>query len=249
MLADFWLPAPDGGVLVGVVLFAGALGLLALGVWRRDRRTLRRRAAEQDAVPRPVPAVATAPFHRVPESAPSSTVPAAPSQPPRAPRTNLHGRGPADNGAIAKRLWRTVAEVARVLPPHSFRVEVLLDCRGLWVEEPAFSLALAALLLHAAQHGRSHLVELAPLAPEHPLYRRSTSPQLIVHVTTDPEQAGPPSYLADRALDVCRLAGGAGSLEVDSDLWLIWPTTRQPASAERRAPAVPSTSQAPAVCA
>ncbi|MFO0580461.1 MAG: hypothetical protein U1A78_41340 [Polyangia bacterium] len=136
-----------------------------------------------------------------------------------------------------------------MLPPHSFRVEVLLDCRGLCVEEPAFSLALAALLLHAAQFGRSHLVELAPLAPEHPLYRRSTSPQLILHITTESEQAGPPSYLADRALDVCRLAGGTGSLEVDSDLWLIWPTARQPACAERQASAVPSTSQAPAVCA
>ena len=249
MLADLGLPAPDGGILLGVVLFAGALGLAALGVWRRDRRALRRRAAERDAVPQPVPETDTVPFHRIPASGPSSPEPIAPSQAPRAAQTNLHGRGYDDNGPIARRLWRTVAEVAHVLPPHSFRVEVLLDCRGLCVEEPAFSLALAALLLHAAPLGRSHLVELAPLAPEHPLYRRSASPQLIVHVTTDPEEAGPPSYLADLALDVCRLAGGAGSIEAHSDLWLIWPTTRQPACAERRASAMPSTSQAPAVCA
>ena len=249
MLADLGLAAPDGGVLVGIVLFAGALGVAALGVWRRDRRALRRRAAERDAVPQTAPKEDTAPFRRLPKSASSSPDPTAPSQVSLSARANLHSQGYEDNGPIARRLWRTVAEVARVLPPHSFRVEVLLDCRGLCVEEPAFSLALAALLLHAAQLGRSHLVELAPLAPEHPLYRRSASPQLIVHVTTDPEEAGPPSYLADRALDVCRLAGGAGSIEADSDLWLIWPTARQPACAERQASAVPSTSQAPAVCA
>lgn len=229
MLINWGLPAPDGAIWVGVVVFAGALGLAALGVWRRDRRALRRRAAERDAVPRAIPERDTSPRHAVPESRPRTPGATAAKQSPAARRANLQGHGHENNGALARRLWQTVAEVARVLPPHSFRVDVQLDCRGLYVEEPAFSLALTALLLHAAQLGRSHFVELAPLAPEHPLYRRSASPQLIVHITTEPEQPGLPSYLADRAIDLCRFAGGTGSIEVDSNLWLIWPTSPQPA--------------------
>ncbi|MFO0574262.1 MAG: hypothetical protein U1A78_09700 [Polyangia bacterium] len=232
---------------MGVVLFAGALGLAALGVWRRDRRALRRRAAERDAVPRPVPERDTAPCHTVPERRLRSAGATDAPQAPAARRTNLQVHGLENNGALARRLWRTVAEVSRVLPPHSFRVEVLLDCRGLSIEEPAFSLALAALLLHAAQLGRSHFVELAPLAPEHPLYRRSASPQLIVHITTEPEQPGLPSFLADRAIDLCRLAGGAGSVETDSNLWLIWPTRPQPAGAGIQTP--DATAQTAALCA
>ncbi|MFO0576104.1 MAG: hypothetical protein U1A78_19045 [Polyangia bacterium] len=249
MLASLGLPSPDDEVLLGIVLFAGALGLAALWVWRRDRRALRRReaAAERDAVPRPIAEPDTAPCHLPDEIDPRPHPKNSPSQPPRAAAVNVKGRGHENNGAIARRLWRTVAEVARVLPPHSFRVEVLLDCRGLSVEEPAFSLALAALLLHAAQLGRSHLIELAPLAPEHPLYRRSASPQLIVHVTSEPEQPGLPSYLADQAIDLCRLAGGAGSVEVDSNLWLIWPTSPQPAGAGVQAPS--AAAQTPAICA
>ena len=247
MLVSFGLPAPDGAILVGVVLFAGALGLAALGVWRRDRRALRRRVAERDAVPRAIPERDTSPCHAVPESGLRSPGATATSQAPAARRANLQVHGHENNGVLARRLWRTVAEVARVLPPHSFRVDVLLDCRHLYVEEPAFSLALAALLLHAAQLGRSHFIELAPLAPEHPLYRRSASPQLIVHITTEPEQQGLPSYLADRAIDLCRLAGGAGSVEVDSNLWLIWPTSPQPAGSGIQTP--DATTQTSALCA
>jgi hypothetical protein len=126
----------------------------------------------------------------------------------------------------------TVAEVARVLPQHSFSVEVLFDARGLCIAEPDFSLALASLLLHAAQIGRSHRIDLYPVAPEHPFYRRSASPLLLLRIATDPEQASLMSSLADRAVACCQLAGGMGSIEADSNLWLIWPTSQAPVRIE-----------------
>ncbi|MFO0575503.1 MAG: hypothetical protein U1A78_16030 [Polyangia bacterium] len=243
MSINLGLPAPDGAVLLGAVVFVGVLGLSAVWVWRRDRRAARRRATERDAVPRPVSEDDMTPCHRLPDDGPHS--PSGTSRGLQAAGANLRCQGTEDNGALAMRLRRTVAEVARVLPSHSFRVEVLLECREISVEEPAFSLALAALLLHAAQRGRLLFIELAPLAPEHPMYHRSASPQLIVHVTLDPEQPGPPSYLADRAIDTCRLAGGAGSVEADSNLWLIWPMRRHAVGSSVQASASAAQTSAP----
>jgi hypothetical protein len=129
----------------------------------------------------------------------------------------------------------TVAEVARVLPQHSFSVEVLFDARGLSIAEPDFSLALVSLLLHAAQIGRSHHIDLCPLAPEHPFYRCSASPQLLLRIGTDPEQSSLVTSLADRAIACCQLAGGLGSIEFDTNLWLIWPTSKAPVRIEQSA--------------
>jgi hypothetical protein len=216
MLSNWILPEVDGIVLRGVAGAVVLLALAALSVWVYDRRKQRVWTAgtEPEAVPQRVPETDGLPCHRLG------------GQP--APRRghNLICRGHEDNGPLAQRLHRTVAELAHMLPPHSFRLEVRLDCRGFAIEEPAFSLALVALLLHAAQIGRSHSIELSPLPPEHPLFQRGTSPQLLVRIATEAEPSSSPSHLADRALEACRAAGGEGSVEVDGELWLIWPTRR-----------------------
>jgi hypothetical protein len=54
--------------------------------------------------------------------------------------------------------------------------------------------------------------------------------------------------LADRAIACCQLASGLGSIEFDTNLWLIWPTNRAPVPIERLASS--DESQQPAqVCA
>jgi hypothetical protein len=227
MLANFALPSPDGSVLLLVGLFAVVLGLGAWFVWRRDLRAARR----CDAVPQPVPMTDPSPRHvlaPLPEAATAS----GPAFADQVTVKNLRGRGQHDNGPIPLRLWMTVAEVARVLPQHSFSVEVLFDARGLSIAEPDFSLALSNLLLHAAQIGRSHRIDLSPVAPEHPFYRRSASPQLLLRIGTDPEQDSLLTGLGDRAIACCQLAGGLGSIEVDTNLWLIWPASKAPVRVE-----------------
>ena len=47
-------------------------------------------------------------------------------------------------------------EIAHVLPHHAFTFETDPELRGLRVEAPDFPLPFAALLLHAAQTGRTH---------------------------------------------------------------------------------------------
>jgi hypothetical protein len=230
MLANFALPSPDGSVLVLVGLLASAFGLGAWFVWRRDLRAARR----CDAVPQPVSETDPSPRHVLAASSETAT-PDGPALADQVTVRNLRGRGHLDNGSIPLRLWMTVAEVARVLPQHSFSVEVLFDARGLSIAEPDFSLALVSLLLHAAQIGRSHHIDLCPLAPEHPFYRRSASPQLLLRIGTDPEQSSLVTSLADRAIACCQLAGGLGSTEFDTNLWLIWPTSKAPVRIEQSA--------------
>ena len=243
MLANFALPGPDGAVLVLVGLLAVALGLGAWLVWRRDLRAARR----CDAVPRPVSQTDPSPRHAL-ASEVGATASSGPVLADQVQVKNLRGHGHMHNGPIPLSLWMTVAEVARVLPQHSFSVEVLFDARGLSIAEPGFSLSLASLLLHAAQIGRSHHIALCPLAPEHPLYHRSASPQVFLRIATDPEQASLLTYLADRAIACCQLAEGVGSIEADTNLWLIWPTSKAPVRVAPSASSDPS--QQPAlVCA
>ena len=243
MLANFALPAPDGWILVAVGLIALVLALGAWAVWRRDLRT----AHGREAVPQPVSQTDPSPRHvfaSASEAAASSGLMLAD----QVTVKNLRGHGHMHNGPIPLRLWMTVAEVARVLPQHSFSVEVLFDARGLAIAEPDFSLSLASLLLHAAQIGRKHHIDLWPLAPEHPLYRRSASPLLILRITTEPEQASLLTYLADRAIACCQLADGIGSIEADTNLWLIWPTSKAPIRVDQQASSIPPRQPAP-VCA
>ena len=235
MLANFALPTPDGSVLALVGLLAVVFGLGALLVWRRDLRTVRR----GEAAPRPVLQTDPSPRHVLASSADAAS-PSAPALADQVQVKNLRGHGHQHNGPIPLRLWMTLAEVARVLPQHSFSVEVLFDARGLCIAEPDFSLALSSLLLHAAQIGRSHHIDLSPLAPEHPHYRRSASPQLLLRIGTDPEQASLLTGLGDRAIACCQLTGGMGSIETDTDLWLIWPTSKVPVRVES-----PSSSDGP----
>lgn len=243
MLANFALSSSDGSVLILVGLLAVAFGFGAWLVWRRDLRAAR----GCEAVPQPVSQ--TDPLPRQVLAPVSGGTPL--TEPMLADQStvkNLRGHGHMHNGAVPLRLWMTVAEVARVLPQHSFSVEVLFDARGLSIAEPDFSLSLASLLLHAAQIGRSHHIDLCPLAPEHPFYRRSTSPQLILRIGTEPERSSLVTSLADRAIACCQLAGGLGSMEFDTNLWLIWPTSKAPVPIERAAAS--DESQQPArVCA
>jgi hypothetical protein len=243
MFANFSLPMPDGAVLVLVGLLAVALGLGAWLVWRRDLRAARR----CDAVPRPVSQTDPSPRH-VLVSTSGLASPSAPALADQVQAKNLRGHGHLHNGPIPLRLWMTVAEVARVLPQHSVSVEVLFDARGLCIAEPDFSLALTSLLLHAAQIGRSHHIDLRPLAPEHPHYRRSASPQLLLRIGTDPEQASLLTGLGDRAIACCQLTGGMGSIETDTNLWLIWPTSKVPVRVESPSSSDEPTPPAP-VCA
>jgi hypothetical protein len=243
MLANFALPSPDGSVLLLVGLFAVVLGLGARLVWRRARRA----AHGCDAVPQPVAQTDPSPRH-VLTSASGSAASSGLLLADQVTATNLRGRGYQDNGSIPLRLWMTVAEVARVLPQHSFSVEILFDARGLSIAEPDFSLALSNLLLHAAQIGRSHRIDLSPVAPEHPFYRRSASPQLLLRIGTNPEQDSLLTGLGDRAIACCQLAGGLGSIEEDTNLWLIWPTSRAPVRIERTVSSDVSQQPAP-VCA
>ena len=229
MFANFALPSPDGSVLFLVGPLAVALGLGAWLVWRRDLRA----AHGRDAVPRPVSQTDPSPRHVLASSDPPAS--SGPDLADQVTVKNLRGHGHRHNGPIPLRLWMTVAEVARVLPQHSFSVEVLFDARGLSIAEPDFSLALVSLLMHAAQIGRSHHIDLCPLAPEHPFYRRSASPQLLLRIGTDPEQSSLVTSLADRAIACCQLAGGLGSMEFDTNLWLIWPTCKAPVPIERSA--------------
>lgn len=242
MLANFALPSPDGSVLILVGLLAVALVVGAWLVWRRDLRA----AHGRGAVLQPVSQTDPSPRHVL-----AASDPAASSGPDLADQVtvkNLRGHGHRHNGPIPLRLWIAVAEVARVLPQHSFSVEVLFDVRGLFVAEPDFSLALVSLLLHAAQIGRSHHIDLCPLAPEHPFYRRSASPQLLLRIGTDAERSSLVTSLADRAIACCQLAGGLGSMEFDTNLWLIWPTSRAPVPIERAAASDESQQPAP-ICA
>jgi hypothetical protein len=221
VFANFALPSSDGAVLVAIGLLAAVLTFGAWFVWRRDRRVLRAR----EAVPQPVPQTDPSTRHVV-ALASKAPSPSGPELADQVTVKNLRGHGHVHNGPIPLRLWMTVAEVARVLPQHSFAVEILFDARGLSIAEPDFSLALSSLLLHAAQIGRSHHIDLSPLAPEHPHYRRSASPQLLLRIGTDPEQASLLTGLGDRAIACCQLTGGLGSIEADTNLWLIWPTSQ-----------------------
>jgi hypothetical protein len=242
MLANFAPPSPDGLVLIFVGLLAFALGVGAWLVWRRDLRAAR----GSDAVPQPVSQTDPSPRHVLASSRAAAS--SGPDLADQVTMKNLRGHGHMHNGPVPLRLWMTVAEVARVLPQHSFAVEILFDARGLSIAEPDFSLALVSLLLHAAQIGRSHHIDLCPLAPEHPFYRRSASPQLLLRIGTDPEQSSLVTSLADRAIACCQLAGGLGSVEFDTNLWLIWPTSKAPVPIER-ATASDESQQPARVCA
>jgi hypothetical protein len=243
MLANFALPAPDGSVLVAVGLFIVVFVLAAWSVWRQDRNALR----GHEAVPHPVSQTDPSPRH-VLAQVPGVGAPSRLAAANRGTLKNLRGQGHLDNGPIPLRLWMTVTEIARVLPQHSFSVEILFDARGLSIAEPDFSLSVASLLLHAAQIGRSHHIDLRPLASEHPLYRCSASPQVIVRIATDPEQASLLTYLAERAIGCCQLAEGVGSIEADTNLWLLWPTSKASVRLDLPGPSGPSPQPAP-VCA
>ena len=243
MLANFALSSPDGSVLIFVGMLVVALGVGAWLVWHRDLRAARR----CNAVPQPVSETDPSPRHVLASTSETST-PGGPALADQVTVRNLRGCGHLDNGSIPLRLRMTVAEVARVMPLHSFSVEILFDARGLSIAEPDFSLSLVSLLLHAAQIGRSHHIDLCPLAPEHPFYRRSASPQLLLRIGTDPERSSLVASLADRAIACCQLAGGLGSMEFDTNLWLIWPTSKAPVRIERTAASDESQQPAP-VCA
>lgn len=246
MVAD-----PDRFVLFAAGGLVATLVLAALGVWMRDRRLGRQaRRDASSAVPLPIPERALSPRHassgeslpvsiseagRIPQdTAPSDAAPPtlsplttvnrddAPGRASQRTRVNFteHGSG---HGPIIEALARALASLTPALPEHAFTLEAAPGLDGLCVEEPGFSLAFCALLLHAAQAARSHTIGIRPMTPQDPLYPLDLHPSVILEIRTPPSRAPVNACLAERALDACHQAGGAGSIVDETKLWLVWP--------------------------
>lgn len=246
MVAD-----PDRFVLFAAGGLVAILVLAALGVWMRDRRLGRRAGRDEStAVPLPIPEGALSPRHassgeslpvtvseagRLPkDTAPSDAVPPILSPLPTVEKDDTPGRASSrtgvnftghgsSHGPTAEALARALASLAPALPEHTFTLEAAAGLDGLCVEEPGFSLAFCSLLLHAAQGARSHTIGIRPMTPQDPLYPLDLRPSVILEIRTPPSRAPVNACLAERALDACNQAGGAGSIVDETKLWLVWP--------------------------
>lgn len=260
---------PDRGVLLAVALLVGLLVLAALGVWARDRRLARRSGqSEPLAVPLPVPESAPPPRHALSgESLPWTAAEAggapqdaAGSDPATRPERstasrdadrataeacrsrapgNVTVRGLGAGGPTVAALARALAALARVLPGHTFTLTAAPGLDDLCVEEPGFTLACCALVLHAAQSGSTHTIGVRPMTPRDPLYPLGLLSSVIVEIRTPPGLIPADACLAERALDACERAGGAGSIADETKLWLAWPARKKVLAAALLATAAP----------
>lgn len=265
---------PDRGVLLAVALLVAILVLAALGIGARDRRLARRRGpGEPSAVPLPVPEDDPPPRHGISGELLPSTAAEAGGAPqdtavsdratrhegstpcrdagraaPEACRSRAPGnvtvRGAGVGGPTVAALARVLAALARVLPGHTFTLTAAPGLDGLCVEEPGFTLACCALVLHAAQSGLAHAVSVRPMTPCDPLYPLGLLSSVIVEIRTPPGLIPADACLAEGALDACERAGGAGSIADESELWLAWPARKPALTAALYATAAPKAAHA-----
>lgn len=148
------------------------------------------------------------------------------------PAPNLCTRSPVDCGQIVPRLWWVLSEIAHVLPHHAFTFETDPELPRLCVEASAFALAFAALVLHSAQSGRLHAVQVSLMPETHPQHPRDGRPRLLLRVTTVVERRAVCFHLGQKAVALCKQAGGAGSICADREAWMMWPLVADPKLAE-----------------
>lgn len=236
MFSDLTLPFPDGPVWVAGALLVLIVSLAALLVCQRDRRASAP-PVPAEAVPEPVPEVDAALHHprtghgSKEEAQPDPASPAALSDfelEPTRPRVAASAALPGPSAPAVEALKSVIAIFEQALT-HSFTLEAAPGLESLPVDQPSFSLACAALLLHAAQGSFAHTIRVRPMTPGDALYPLALYPAVIVEIYSPPESEVRRDDLALRALDACDQAGGAGSIVDPSNLWLVWPT-RQPVS-------------------
>lgn len=232
MFSGLTLPFPDGPVWLSGVILVLVVSLAALLVWQRDRRAVEPPAnAEAPAgaasVARPAAAASAVASDSQPDAALSSALSGSEREP-TSPRDVATVALPGRSVSAVVALTSIIATFEHALS-HSFTLEAAPGLETLTVEEPGFSLACAALLLHAAQGSFAHTLSVRPMTRGDALYTLDLLPSVIVEVRSPPETTVSCDGLALRALDACDQAGGAGSIADPSKLWLVWPA-QQPAS-------------------
>lgn len=198
-------------LLAGSAISMAAATAAVRGSDALERRRQARALAAGGAVPHPLPAVTPSPRHYAPSVWLAD----------QRPEPNLRSDGPLRDGPIAERVRWVLVEVSQVLPAHTFTLRTSGDLRGSLVDECAFAPALASLVLHAAQVGRSHTVEVRPSALD-PADADPATGSVSVEIATPPERRACSQYLGGCALALSFRLGGGGSLE-DPGLGLVWP--------------------------
>lgn len=198
-------------LLAGAAISMGAATAAVRASDALERRRQARALAVGGAVPHPLPENTPSPRHFVPSVWLAD----------QRPEPNLRSDGPLGEGPIPERVRWVLSEVAQVLPAHTFTLRTSGEVRGALVEECAFAPALAALVLHAAQVGRSHTVEVRTSAPD-PAGADPAAVAVWVEIATPPERRACSQYLGGCVLALSGRLGGGGSLEHPA-LGLVWP--------------------------